>query len=332
MSSVDVIVPCYCYGHFLRECVESVLTQSYSRVRVLIIDDASTDGSAEMAHRLAQEDKRVTVLTHSINRGHILTYNEGIEWSAGEYLLLLSADDYLLPDALQRAVHVFESHPEVGMVMGKAIELSDGHKPPKSNADGYPTQVPKYRIMSGRQFIEFSGSRNRVPTPTAVVRAKLQKQLGGYRPELPHTGDMEMWLRFAANGSIGILDAYQAVYRRHSSNMSVSYRTDFGLPELKQRQAALECFYRTCGPMRPTANLRGRIARELSLDGISCASGAFNQGNMRASATISSFAVAVYPGVKRSWRWAKLIFKRLIGFRAWCAIRRVVAIMPGSVE
>src|SRR5689334_15770962 len=111
--SVDVIVPCYCYGHFLRECVPSVLPRSHSSLRVLIIDDASPDSSGEIADRLAQEDNRVTVRRHSDNRGHIATYNEGLEWSAGEYLLLLSADDYLLPGALRRAVAVFEAHPDV---------------------------------------------------------------------------------------------------------------------------------------------------------------------------------------------------------------------------
>src|SRR5262249_30067434 len=158
-------------------------------------------------------------------------------------------DDYLLPGALRRAVRVFETHPEVGMVMGKAIELFDGNALPKINEGAAFDPGPDYRIMSGREFIQFSGCRNRVPTPTAVIRTKLQKQLGGYRPELPHTGDMEMWLRVAAHASIGILDAYQAVYRRHSSNMSASYTTESGLSDLKERKAALECFLESCGYM-----------------------------------------------------------------------------------
>ena len=98
MSSVDVIIPCYRYAHFLRECVESVLNQIRVDVRVLILDDASPDNTPEIASALAGEDKRVTFVRRK--QGHIATYNEGIEWASGDYLLLLSADDYLLPGAL----------------------------------------------------------------------------------------------------------------------------------------------------------------------------------------------------------------------------------------
>lgn len=315
--SVDVIVPCYCYGRFLRQCVESVLTQSHSSLRVLIIEDASTDNSSDIAYRLAQEDKRVAVRKHSENKGHIATYNEGLAWSAGEYLLLLSADDYLLPGALRRAVHVLEAHPNVGMVMGKAIELLDGDELPKISEDAASDARPDYTILSGPEFIEFSGCRNRVPTPTAVVRTTLQRQLGGYRPELPHTGDMEMWLRFAAHASIGVLDAHQAVYRRHHSNMSASYTKDFWLPDLEQRKAALDLFFENCGCLFPDRQIRARMLRLLSLDAISRASAAFNEGKLNTSEDIEAFAVKVCPGIKRSWRWVKLACKRFVGFRAW---------------
>jgi len=104
VSSVDVFVPCYRYGHFLRECVESVLSQTDVSVGVLIIDDASPDNTAEVATALVNEDPRVSFIRHAENKGHIATYNEGIEWASADYMLLLSADDYLLPGALSRAV------------------------------------------------------------------------------------------------------------------------------------------------------------------------------------------------------------------------------------
>src|SRR6478735_3073425 len=111
-SGVDVIVPCYRYAHFLRECVESVLTNSSSKVkvRVLIIDDASPDNTAEVAEALVQKDSRITFVRHAVNRGHIATYNEGIEWIAAKYMLLLSADDYLLPGALARSIALMDTH------------------------------------------------------------------------------------------------------------------------------------------------------------------------------------------------------------------------------
>src|SRR5436190_991816 len=103
MASVDVFVPCYNYARFLRECVGSVLAQEGVDVRVLILDDSSTDDSEQVGRALAAEDPRIEYRRHEKNRGHIATYNEGVEWIAGDYAMLLSADDMLAPGALARA-------------------------------------------------------------------------------------------------------------------------------------------------------------------------------------------------------------------------------------
>ena len=78
LARIDVFIPCYNYGRFLYQCVNSVLGQEGVDVRVLVIDDASPDNTAEVAAALAREDPRVTVIRHSSNKGHINTYNEGI--------------------------------------------------------------------------------------------------------------------------------------------------------------------------------------------------------------------------------------------------------------
>src|SRR5881227_754343 len=111
MSSIDVIVPCYRYGRYLRKCVRSVLGQGLPGTRVLVIDDSSPDDTAEVAAALCAEDERVHLIRHPVNKGHIATYNEGIEWANARYLLLLSADDFVLPGALVRAAALLDEHP-----------------------------------------------------------------------------------------------------------------------------------------------------------------------------------------------------------------------------
>src|SRR5689334_16159119 len=108
MAKVDIVVPCYNYGLFLEGCVRSVLEQSFGDLRVLIIDDASSDDSASAAQRLVHADPRVSVISHPENWGHIATYNQGIEWASSDYFLLLSADDLLVSGALERAVQVMD--------------------------------------------------------------------------------------------------------------------------------------------------------------------------------------------------------------------------------
>src|SRR4051812_40163057 len=88
MSSVDVFIPCYKYAHYLRGCVESVLKQQGVDLRVLILDDCSPDDTPEIARQLMREDPRVAYYRNPSNRGHIETYNIGIDWCAGDYCLL----------------------------------------------------------------------------------------------------------------------------------------------------------------------------------------------------------------------------------------------------
>src|ERR671937_1179159 len=118
MSRVDVIIPCYNYGRYLPGCVRSVLGQEGVDVRVLIIDDASPDGSGAAAEELARQDARVQARRHAVNRRHIATYNEGLDWAAGDYLLLLSADDLLAPGALRRGARGGGSPPPGGLASG----------------------------------------------------------------------------------------------------------------------------------------------------------------------------------------------------------------------
>src|ERR1700731_4758817 len=158
LGRIDVFIPCYNYARFLDQCVNSVLGQAGVDVRVLVIDDASPDNTPEIAAALAREDPRVAVVRHATNKGHINTYNEGIEWASADYLLLLSADDYLLPGALSRAADLMDAHPEVGFTFGNAIELSDSGKetPIKNLIEG--TNDSDKRILEGREFIELSGA------------------------------------------------------------------------------------------------------------------------------------------------------------------------------
>jgi glycosyltransferase involved in cell wall biosynthesis len=148
---------------------------------------------------MARRDQRITVAVHAKNYGHIATYNEGLDWARSDYLLLLSADDVLAPGSLRRAVEVMEAHPDVGLTYGKVIRLTGAEKPvlPHATPDRF-----SYALTDGPRFLEaFCASpTNSVETATAVVRTSVQKRVGGYRPELPHAGDLEMWLRFAAVG------------------------------------------------------------------------------------------------------------------------------------
>jgi glycosyltransferase involved in cell wall biosynthesis len=320
VSTVDVIVPCYKYGHYLRQCVNSVLSQAGVSVRVLIIDDESPDDTPRVGQELAATDARVTYRRHISNKGHIATYNEGIEWCSSDYVLLLSADDYLLPGALGRAASLMDEHPDVGFVFGNSLVLEDTGVMRSATTEASPASAVAYRVLSGHDFIQLSGSRNIVPTPTAVVRTVLQKRVGGYRAELPHTADMHMWLMLAAHAAVGVTSAAQAVYRRHSGNMSLGYRW---LNDLKHREAAINAFLiEFSSQLQHAGAVRNALMRSLALDVVGAASEAFNQGQLTLSTELLSYAKQVFPSVRGTWAWTKVSAKRLIGRSAWRTIQR----------
>lgn len=269
MAIVDIIVPCYRYGHFLERCVASILDQGLDDVRILIIDDASPDDSAAVAHLIAQRDPRVTARVHATNQGHIATYNEGIAWIEAPYMLLLSADDLLAPGALKRAVTVMADNPAVVLTYGGWTELDS-----EADKDALWTSLAAqpadpahdWRIETGAALIRKTCATavNPVVTATAILRSAAQKAAGPYRPELTHSGDMEMWLRIAMLGDVAETSAIQGIRGVHGANMSVM-AADVLLRDYQQRELAFEAFFAASGTGLPNATrLRSLALRRLA--------------------------------------------------------------------
>ena len=320
MPSVDVVIPCYKYAHYLDGCVQSVLRQRGVDVRVLIIDDCSPDETPEIGGQLAQSDARIEYRRHPVNQGHIATYNEGLlEWAGGDYCVLLSADDMLTPGALARAVGLLDAHPDVVFAYGAEIRTAT----PRF-ADAPDPADYAWRILAGSEFWHActGRARNIVPTPTAVVRTAVQKRVGGYRVDLPHSGDLEMWLRLAAHGSVGFVDAPQAFYRRHESNMSHGF---VDLKDVRQKKAAFDVVARTCGDLVPgAAAMLATADRAMAEHAFWIGSQCFDTRDRAGVRESLGFAASTCPAVCAWGPWRRFQLKRLIGPVAWAALRPLV--------
>jgi glycosyltransferase involved in cell wall biosynthesis len=319
MAGVDVFVPCYNYGRYLEGCVESVLSQDGCSVRVLIIDDTSTDDSLAEARRLAAADPRVEVLAHPVNKGHIATYNEGIAWARAEYVTLLSADDLLAPEALARAIGVMEAHPNVGFVHGRLSQFADdgelGRQTALARATGPEAATAFER---GLDFIRSLCERpeNMVPASGVIVRTKLQQAVGGYRPELPHSGDLEMWLRLAAEADVAIVDAAQSFTRLHASNMRHQYNASRMEADYRQRQLAFEFFFDAkAAALAGGAALAQSARRSLAWEVLSAASRCFDEGDRAVAGRLLKLAGEVDGSMRRVPSWWKVALKQKLGPR-----------------
>ncbi|WP_158610157.1 glycosyltransferase [Micromonospora globbae] len=311
--TVSVVVPCYRYGHFLPACVRSILDQEGVDVDVLIVDDASPDDSAAVAHRLAEEDPRVRVLVHAVNQGHIATYNEGLAAVRGEYVVLLSADDMLAPRGLANATALLAANPDVGLVYGFTRSFSA--EPPPAR-----TAARSWSIWPGEEWLDLVCRRVRNPiyTPEVVMRARTLRDIGGYDPALPHAADLLMWLRAASHGAIGRVNGVElAFYRFHGHNMHVAQYPG-ALRDLTERYRAFETLFDLDGDrLSEVPRLRDEVRRGIAREALITARDAYRRELPPSDLAVQSevldrivaFAEQVWPPsaasrLRRSYDWS----------------------------
>jgi glycosyltransferase involved in cell wall biosynthesis len=314
LSTVDVVIPCYNYGRYLRGCVQSVMSQSGVNVRVLVIDDASSDDTSVVGKALAASDSRVSFRRHETNKGHIATYNEGlIEWSTADYAVLLSADDMLAPGSLDRAVRVMNADTSIGMVYGCTTHFNREDELPEVNVRDFA-----HTRWSGTEWLErrCRAGHNVITSPEVVVRGSVQRAVGGYRAELPHAGDLEMWLRIAAVSNVGYVRRVpQAFYRVHpASMMRTVYRGSF--LDLRQRKAAFDAFFEHNRHIVPNADRLYELSnRALAREALWDACRAYDRNEVQESHAeeLVEFALKAYPASPSLAEYAALRRRRRVG-------------------
>jgi glycosyltransferase involved in cell wall biosynthesis len=256
MPIVDIVVPNYQYGRYLRECISSILDQGVSDLRILIIDNASTDDSVDIARQLAAKDSRIEVRARPQNLGFQASVNEGIDWATSEYFMVVCADDLLPTGALSRAIEIMEKHPEVSFAYGKYAQYRQG--------DDYPTiqrsTNAEWRIRTGADYIKRCCCEGMDATMSPLVRTRIHKKVGHYRPELQFTDDMEVLLRLAYFGSVAETGDIQAIQRLHEMNVSQTTWKD-PVRRLLEQVAVADSFFRNEGRDVPEAKSLHAAAR-----------------------------------------------------------------------
>jgi glycosyltransferase involved in cell wall biosynthesis len=120
---VSVIIPVYNYDRYLGEAIESVLSQTYRRLEVIVVDDGSTDQSGEVARRF---DGMGVRYCHQDHAGIGPARNSGVELAQGEFIAFLDADDRWPEEKTERQLRAFESDPALEMCFGQAVQLQNG--------------------------------------------------------------------------------------------------------------------------------------------------------------------------------------------------------------
>lgn len=133
MKSVSVIILNWNGKDLIEKCIESVLNQNYKPLKIILIDNASTDGSSE----LIDKHSSVSIVKNEINKGFAKAMNEGIKLSDGDYVLLLNYDIILRPDFVNEMVKAIESNNKIGSVSGKLLRLNSTKDMPVIDSTGH---------------------------------------------------------------------------------------------------------------------------------------------------------------------------------------------------
>lgn len=211
---VSVVVPTHNRARLLRRAVDSVLRQTFRDFELVIADDASTDGTAEVAASF--RDVRVRVVHLPVNEGVAAARNAGIAASAGEFIALLDDDDEWLPDKLrQQVVRFSRSDASVG------AQYCGHHEVDEESGRVVATQNPS---MRGQIFESMLLQGRLAPTSTWLVRRSCFEQCGGFDSSFAYGEDFDMWLRIARTYEVDCLDAPLVRVFFQSSGLTQNYQ------------------------------------------------------------------------------------------------------------
>lgn len=212
----SVMVPTFRPDGRLRQTLLSVLAQDPGRdtMQIAVVDDDSPGDDLSSIVRAIDPSGRIEVIRGRRRAGLAGNWNRALDAARGHYVHLLHQDDYVLPGFYARIEHGFRTAPGAAMAFCRT-RIVDGHDRPIKTTS---RQRWTAGVVSG--WLPRIAERQRVQTPAAVVARDAYERQGGFRQDLCHSLDWEMWVRIAAAGAVWYEPRVLAVYRRHPTNES----------------------------------------------------------------------------------------------------------------
>lgn len=264
---VSFVVPCYKYGHYLPQCIRSILEQTERDLEVIIMDDCSPDNTAEVSSGFS--DERVRYYRQKVNVGAINNINDGIRHARGAWTWVLSADDALArKDALARYLDLTFKHPSLGFVFSPALVLQEDKILQLSvgtiaSERGNPTAEPRMMggfenratapqsdsTIAGKEVLVHLAAANIVPACSSMIRTECLRSVGCWPNEFRRMPDHYLWARLAARFDVGFVVVPVSLYRAHPQSEWQGYLKNV---PLEVRNEALSMRWRI---VRDTADL-----------------------------------------------------------------------------
>lgn len=292
----SVVMPVYNAERHLAEAIESVLGQSFADFELVIVDDGSTDGSAEIIRRFAQRDHRI-LARFCPRRGVAAARNECVHLARAELLAVMDADDVAEPRRLEVQLGYLEGHPECVALGGQMLCVDEDGDPL------WPSELPlDHDAIDARLMAGHGGA---LANPTAVLRREAVLRVGGYRSEFQiGSEDYDLLLRLAELGRLANLPDILVRYRLHDESLTARFTVG-------QRELVLLAIREACGRRGiafrpPDIALPGDANRILEL--AHRAMKAREHGHLRTARKYAIRTLGAAPLSALAWRVATMVF------------------------
>jgi glycosyltransferase involved in cell wall biosynthesis len=285
---VSVITPAYNQGIFLRDTIETVLSQDYPNIELIVLNDGSTDHTEEI---LKEYTGRIKWETQK-NMGQTPTINKGWRQSTGSIVTWLNSDDTYLPGAVRSGVEYLLNHPETGIVFADSVF---------TEADG--THLNRTRPVPPFKYADFvSGCENPISQPSSFIRREVVEKAGELDPKFYYFMDWDFWLRAGLYCRIDHVEEVWSTYRLHAESKTVS--------QSKKAAPELIYMYEKFFSMKVIpANIRKLEKRAMMNMYFTCGSYYLTGEDFPSAAKMARKAFSIYPaGILSLKAWHKFLY------------------------
>ncbi|MBN1595235.1 glycosyltransferase [candidate division FCPU426 bacterium] len=233
---VSVVMPVFNAAPYLHQAVESIVRQTFGEYEFIIIDDASQDESWAIIRAQARQDRRIIALRNDSNLRLSHTLNRGIDAARGEYIVRMDADDFALPDRLEKQVQYMDKHPEVG-ISGGSMKVMD--------ARGRIIGQRRYHLQDReirRHIFRYSPFSH----PAVIMRKAVLAKTGLYDPAYNPAEDYELYFRIGLHARFGNLPDTLIHYRVVPRSMTTGSLRRMEEKTLQARKKAWNAYGYTC--------------------------------------------------------------------------------------
>ena len=222
----SIVIPTYNQEQFLDRTIRSALAQDLPSLEVIVVDDASTDGTGRVARRW-DFDPRFRYVRNDRNLGRVANYRRGVtELARGDWVLLLDGDDFLAdPGVLRRAFEAIDRQPDRPIVFAQAGHRVHDLTGARADVDVLPPIGGPDRVVSGGEYLQFVFETLFFTHLGALYRRDRAIAIGAYTAEIS-SSDMDFLLRLALEGDVLLLNSIAGYWVQHGSNTSANLPLD----------------------------------------------------------------------------------------------------------